>query len=119
MLHTHLPHADFLGLGASLRMRGLRRFSTLHNIWYKWDWRDHAVFAAYRVLYGAVAPDTEVIAISASVAWHAKADLACLRRECTCSAMPFLRSSRCQSVAWLEENSDSAPRILPCSSSAG
>ena len=75
VLHTHLPHADFLGLSASLRMRRLRRFSTLHNIWYKWDWRDHAVFAAYRVLYGAVVPDTEVIAISASVAQHAETRL--------------------------------------------
>ncbi len=71
VLHTHLPHADFLGLGASLGVPGTRRVSTLHNIWYKWDYRDYAVFAGYRILYAVVVPDTDVIAISASVARHA------------------------------------------------
>ncbi len=71
VLHTHLGHADFVGQWAS---RGLpmRRFCTMHNIWFKWSWKDHVIFRAYRWLFRRVVPDCHVLCISKSVHEHVR-----------------------------------------------
>ncbi len=74
VVHTHLGHADFVGLWAA---RGLpmRKFCTMHNIWFKWNWRDHLFFAGYRLLFNRFVADTHVISISSSVAEHVEGRL--------------------------------------------
>jgi len=74
VVHTHLTHADFLGLWASRRLP-VRRFCTMHNVWFKWDWRDPLIFSAYRLLFNSVAPDCHVIGCSRSVANHVEKNL--------------------------------------------
>lgn len=69
VIHTHLTHADFLGLWAAKSLPA-RQFCTMHNIWFKWDWRDYLIFAAYRGLFNLVAPRSHVIGISQSVGEH-------------------------------------------------
>ena len=71
VIHTHLGHADFVGLWAARRMQ-MARFCTMHNIWFKWNWRDHLIFRGYRWLFRRVAPDCRVICISNSVADHVR-----------------------------------------------
>ena len=74
VVHTHLGHADFVGLWAA---RGLpmKKFCTMHNIWFKWDWRDRLFFGGYRLLFNRFVPDTHVISISKSVAEHVEGRL--------------------------------------------
>lgn len=69
IVHTHLGHADFLGLWASRNLR-VKHFCTMHNIWFKYDWRDRLYFWGYRYLFGKVVPDCQVISISRSVSEH-------------------------------------------------
>src|SRR5687768_2336977 len=37
IVHTHLGHADLLGLWAC-RGLPLKRFCTMHNVYFKWNW---------------------------------------------------------------------------------
>lgn len=69
VVHTHVGHADFIGQWA---IRGLpvKRFCTMHNIRYKWNWKDNVIFFGYRVLFGTVAKSCKIIAISNVVADH-------------------------------------------------
>src|SRR5258706_15539897 len=39
VIHTHLGHADLIGLWAC-RGLNVKRFCTMHNIWFKWNWKD-------------------------------------------------------------------------------
>jgi glycosyltransferase involved in cell wall biosynthesis len=75
VVHTHLGHADLIGL---LACRGLavKRFCTMHNIWFKWNWKDHIIFFIYKILFRTVAKTCKVIAISKSVYRHVKKVLA-------------------------------------------
>lgn len=69
ILHTHLGHADLIGLWAS---RGLpiKKICTMHNIWFKWDYRDRIIFFVYWLIFRTVARDCTVISISKSVKEH-------------------------------------------------
>lgn len=69
VVHTHLGHADFVGLVASQGLP-VKRFCTMHNIHFKWDWRDRIIFLGYRTLFALPARDAHVIAVSRSVATH-------------------------------------------------
>ncbi len=71
VVHTHLPHADFLGLGVTQGMP-LRRFITLHNARFRTGRADVAFQFAYRQLLSRWAPDVQAIAISEAVAQHAR-----------------------------------------------
>lgn len=71
ILHTNLGHADLIGLWAA---RGLpvKRFCTMANIWFKWNWTDYAYFVLYRILFDTVARNCVVICISRSVKAHVR-----------------------------------------------
>lgn len=69
IIHTHLGHADLIGLWAC-RNVNVKRFCTMHNIWFKWNWTDHIIFFIYSLLFKTVAKNCKVIAISKSVSEH-------------------------------------------------
>lgn len=69
VVHTHLGHADLLGLWAS-RGLPLRQVCTMHNIWFKFSKVDWAIFAAYRLLFATVARRAQVVCISQAVRRH-------------------------------------------------
>ncbi len=71
VLHTHLGHADFLGQWAS-RQLPLKRVCTMHNIWFKHNWKDRLIFAGYRQLFGRVVPNCHVVCISQAVYRHVR-----------------------------------------------
>lgn len=70
VVHTHLGHADLLGLFA-LRKQKLKKFCTLHNVYYKWNFVDNIIFFAYRWLFRILSQPVNVIGISSAVAQHA------------------------------------------------
>ncbi len=69
IIHTHLGHGDLIGLWAS---RGLtvKRFCTMHNIWFKWDWRDNIIFLVYYLFFKTIAKNCTLVAISEAVFEH-------------------------------------------------
>jgi glycosyltransferase involved in cell wall biosynthesis len=69
VVHTHLGHADLIGLWACRGLK-LKRFCTMHNIWFKWNWKDRLIFIVYSILFKTVARNCTVIAISKSVFEH-------------------------------------------------
>lgn len=71
VVHTHLGHADLIGLWAC-RGLNVKRFCTMHNIWFKWNWRDHIIFFIYSVFFSTIAKNCKVISISKSVSNHVK-----------------------------------------------
>lgn len=71
IVHTHLGHADLIGLW-SIRGLNIKSFVTIHNIWYKWDWRDSIIFIIYKILFKTIARKCVVIGISKSVSLHVK-----------------------------------------------
>lgn len=71
VVHTHLGHADLLGLWAC-RNLPIKRFCTMHNIWFKWNWKDKVIFGIYALLFNTVARDCQVICISRVVADHVR-----------------------------------------------
>jgi len=72
VVHTHLGHADLIGLWA-VRGLPLKRVCRMHNIWFKRNWIDNVViFPLYSFLFRTVAKDCKVIAISESVAKHCR-----------------------------------------------
>jgi len=68
IVHTHCPHADILGHVSALGLK-LKMFTTIHNVWIKWNAVDYAVFFIYRVLFAFC--KTRVVAISDVVRDHA------------------------------------------------
>ncbi len=80
VVHTHLGHADFVGLLASYGLP-TKRFCTMHNIHFKWDWRDRIFFLGYRALFALIAPDAHVISVSRSVATHVRRRLGVTERR--------------------------------------
>ena len=69
IVHTHLGHADLLGLWVS-RNKPYKLFCTMHNIWFKWNRMDHFIFMAYRFLLNVWVKQTQVINISRVVQAH-------------------------------------------------
>ncbi len=69
IVHTHLGHADFIGLWTA-RNLPIRTFCTMHNIWFKWDWRDYLYFVGYRFLFNYIVSGCHIIGISKSVSDH-------------------------------------------------
>lgn len=69
VVHTHVGHADFIGLWACRDMK-VKRFCTMHNIRYKWNYLDYVIFATYALLFKTAARNCTVIAISKVVANH-------------------------------------------------
>lgn len=80
VVHTHLGHADFVGLIASQGLP-VKRYCTMHNIYFKYDWRDQIFFLGYRALFALPARDVHVIAISRSVATHVHRTLGVVERR--------------------------------------
>lgn len=69
VVHTHLGHADLIGMLATTGLN-VKRFCTMHNIWFKWDWKDQIIFSAYTAILKTVARNCHIIAISTSVKEH-------------------------------------------------
>jgi len=74
VLHTHLGHADFAGQYASRRLP-MARVCTMHNIWFKWDWRDQLYFTAYKWMFRHTVPNCHVVGIGKSVTEHIRGRL--------------------------------------------
>jgi glycosyltransferase involved in cell wall biosynthesis len=71
VVHTHLVHADFLGLWAA-RGLPLQRWTTLHNAHFRTGKADVAFQLAYKLLHSYLLPEVRAVAISKAVADHAK-----------------------------------------------
>lgn len=71
ILHTHLGHADLIGMWAA-RGLPLRRFCTIHSTWTKQNWKDYLIFFAYAVLFRTVAADCRIASISSAVGEHVR-----------------------------------------------
>lgn len=71
VVHTHLVHADMLGLVAA---KGLpsQAWLTLHNAHFRTDARDIAFQTAYRMLFAYLGKSVQAVAISESVKQHAE-----------------------------------------------
>ena len=69
IVHTHLGHADLIGLWAA-RGLGIKMFCTMHNIFFKWDWRDNAIFFLYKLYFSTIARNCQVVCISDVVKNH-------------------------------------------------
>jgi glycosyltransferase involved in cell wall biosynthesis len=71
VVHTHLGHADLLGLIACAGLP-VRKLCTMHNVWFKWTWKDQVIFSAYALLFKTMARDCRVVCISQCVADHVR-----------------------------------------------
>ena len=71
VVHTHLGHADLMGLWAA-RGLSLQRWCTLHNARFKAGKADLVYQSLYKLLLGRLVPDVQAVAISQSVARHAE-----------------------------------------------
>ena len=71
VVHTHLGHADLLGLWAA-RNLPMHRWCTLHNARFKPGKGDEVYQTLYKMLLTHLAPDTQAVAISQTVARHAE-----------------------------------------------
>jgi glycosyltransferase involved in cell wall biosynthesis len=69
VIHTHCPHADFLGLFAATGLK-IKKFTTIHNIWIKWNWNDNIIFYFYRFLLHSLVSECRIIAISSAIKEH-------------------------------------------------
>ena len=78
VVHTHLGHADLIGLWACRGIK-VKRFCTMHNIWFKWNWVDRVIFHIYAIFFKTIAKDCRVICISRAVANHCKTRLRVLK----------------------------------------
>lgn len=67
IIHTHLSHADILGITASLGLKA-KVFCTMHNIYFKKNKIDIFLFSVYSILFKL--KKTHVIAISKPVENH-------------------------------------------------
>ncbi len=74
VVHTHLGHADLIGMWAC---RGLstKLFCTMHNVYFKWNWMDKAIFFLYFISFKTFGKRTIVSCISKAVAIHAQKTL--------------------------------------------
>ena len=70
IVHTHLGHSDLIGLWAC-RGLNVKLFCTMHNIWFKWNYKDYLIFTLYYFLFKTVASKCKVVCISEVVAKHA------------------------------------------------
>lgn len=91
VVHTHLGHADFIGLWA-VRNLPVRKFCTMHNIWYKFNFIDYIIFAIYKSFFATIASDCTVICISEAVEQHTAQILAVDKnhRYLIYNAIPYL-----------------------------
>jgi glycosyltransferase involved in cell wall biosynthesis len=71
IVHTHLGHADLLGMIACAGLP-VRRFCTMHNIHFKFGPKDRAIWLAYAFLFRTAARDCQVVSISYCVAEHVR-----------------------------------------------
>ena len=66
IIHTHLGHADFLGLFSAKNIK-CKSFCTMHNIYFKKNFIDFIIFGVYRFI---LLKNVNVISISKSVESH-------------------------------------------------
>jgi glycosyltransferase involved in cell wall biosynthesis len=69
IVHTHLGHADLIGLWASRRLP-VKLFCTMHNVYFKWNWSDKVIFFLYYLTFKLHARSCKVSCISSAVASH-------------------------------------------------
>lgn len=69
VVHTHLGHADLLGLWAARNLPA-KLFCTMHNIQFKHSVLDWFIFFMYWLLFKTVAKRCHVVCISKSVQHH-------------------------------------------------
>src|SRR6185437_9739051 len=69
VVHTHLGHADLLGFWACRGLK-VKLYCTMHNIWFKWNYKDYFIFALYYLLFKTTARNCKVICISKPVKQH-------------------------------------------------
>ncbi len=74
VVHTHLGHADLIGLWASRGLR-VKTFCTMHNVYFKWNWVDRIIFFAYWVTFKLHGRNCKVTCISKAVALHVEKTL--------------------------------------------
>lgn len=69
IIHTHLGHADFIGLWAARNCKA-KVFCTMHNIYFKKAIIDQLYFKIYTFLFLKVVSNSKIISISKSVEEH-------------------------------------------------
>ncbi len=69
IIHTHLGHADILGLWSARKTSALV-FTTMHNIYFKKNFLDPIIFKIYTFLLLKIVKKSRVISISTSVENH-------------------------------------------------
>lgn len=75
MVHTHLGHADLLGMMA-LGSSGVPLVCTMHNMGFSHGWKTKFYARLYRILLGTSGRKVRIVAISESVARHVERTLA-------------------------------------------
>ena len=69
VLHTHVGHADIIGLLAATGLE-MKKFSTIHNIRYTWNYVDYIYYFLYRLTFNIWARRCIVIGASKVVSNH-------------------------------------------------
>lgn len=66
ILHTHLGHADLLGIWSARNM-SVKIFTTMHSTFFKKNWLDNIFFLLYRIIKFKIKDNWHIISISKSV----------------------------------------------------
>jgi glycosyltransferase involved in cell wall biosynthesis len=74
IIHTHLGHADLIGLFASRKLPA-KLFCTMHNVWFKWNKTDYIFFKLYKILFKTVASHCKVTCVSRAITYHVRHNL--------------------------------------------
>jgi len=69
IIHTHLGHADLISFWAAKKLKS-KLFCTMHNIHFKWDWRDQFIFSIYKWFFKTFAKNCQIVCISKVVQNH-------------------------------------------------
>jgi len=64
IVHTHLTHADLIGLLAARSLKNVKTFCTIHNTKYKHNFLDNIYYLIYIILFNVLSRKTQVFAIS-------------------------------------------------------
>lgn len=69
VIHTHLGHADLIGIWATRKIVA-KRFCTMHNVYFRWNWQDKIFFFLYYLTFKYWGKDVKISCISNAVARH-------------------------------------------------
>ena len=94
VIHTHLSHADFLGIWSARKTKA-KVFCTMHNIYFKQNILDAVFFKVYRFLFHRIVKGAHMISISKSVENHvlSKLKIRKNRSHLLYNAIPLIEAS--------------------------